>query len=158
MTLTAPLKTLVRDPRQYTRHVHGLAGAFNVSLLELDVPPEMAGAKVAERQVLCRPVVDETSYAVAMHELGHILAPSGALRVATGDADNWELKMAEEEAAWEWAEHYVLDWTPAMEQVKALSLGSYRTHYEQHRRVQSQRARQVVAPVSAFVKQIAWHS
>lgn len=136
----------VKGAMTLSAHVHGLAAAFGVKLIEDPaLAPETAGAIPRpwmvpvdvgpEGLVVARPVTDETSYAVVLHELGHVSAPSGQLgpelefRRVGGPpttARDWALLVTEEEAAWEWARHYALDWTPAMESVCQYSLSTYR--------------------------------
>lgn len=71
--------------------------------------------------VFVKPITDETLYAVAMHELGHCIAPNGNIQ----GPDRPRLKVLMETVAWEWAEHHALDWTIAMQHVKAFALGTY---------------------------------
>lgn len=114
-------------PAALAQHAHALARAFDVRLLEapnIATTPEHAMALVAVRTVVVAPIADDTTYAVALHELGHLIAPCGSLpRRAAQSVAN--LTRDEEAAAWEWAEHHALDWTPAMEHVKTLALASY---------------------------------
>lgn len=61
---------------------------------------------------------------MALHELGHLAAPTGALRVTVGgDAAN--LQRDEEDAAWTWARHYALVWTPVMDALATWAEGTY---------------------------------
>lgn len=81
------------------------------------------------------PVTGETTYAVALHELGHCLSPMGMLRSEMSKdmrsmnrlttKRDVALQLEEERAAWDWAEHYALEWTPAMQAVKKMCLGAY---------------------------------
>lgn len=170
MTLTAPLKTLVRHPRQYGDHARAVAAAFSVALVETQMAPEDAKAgkgRAVGGVVFCAPVTDDTTYAVAMHELGHVLSPLGSLghdRVAAAPTAAWRLKLTEEHAAWEWAQHYALDWTPAMDAVKAWALSTYDVGYADHLRNDANAVRQATAPrkrmtaVGDFAKTIKWHS
>ena len=107
-------------------HVLDLARAFDVRVVESDaIVHEAAAAAPRERVVVCTPITDETLYAVALHELGHVLAPAGWLPGVEGNP--LRIKVAEEEAAWEWARHYALEWTDAMEQVATWALSTYTT-------------------------------
>lgn len=115
----------MRGPADWRQHVHDLAAAFDCRVIESDqLRPDEALGIQRFRIVLCRPVTDETSYAVALHELGHLVAPLGVVRhVVRGDHGN--LLRIEEEAAWEWARHYALDWTPLMESVSRWAESTY---------------------------------
>lgn len=119
------------------RHAHELARAFGVHLIEeARLKPEEAAAVPHLRAVVVSPIIDETTYAVALHEIGHVASPTGYLRVVKETDNAVEVRQlvsgshadaqrAEEDAAWEWAQHYALDWTPAMEAVKAYGRGTY---------------------------------
>ncbi|MBE3072755.1 MAG: hypothetical protein IMZ67_07240 [Acidobacteria bacterium] len=140
------MSLVVKTPMVLAAHVHGVAAAFGVTLVEDPaLAPEQAGAIPRpgmvpagvgpEGVVVARPVTDETSYAVVLHELGHVIAPSGQLGLelecrrrggTPTTARDWALLVVEEEAAWEWAKHDALDWTPAMESVCQYALSTYR--------------------------------
>lgn len=121
------------------QHIIDLATAFNVELMAAPTAEASAAGYVTadkplplaqRRRLICIvPVTDETSYAIALHELGHALSPMGMILDKGSNeldsASDIRLRLAEEEAAWEWAQHYALDWTCAMEQVKAIGLKSY---------------------------------
>lgn len=106
-------------------HARALAAAFDIRLIEAPaLKPEEALALSRWRVALCHPVIDDTTYAVALHEMGHLASPTGVLRtVATGDQSR--LMRDEEDAAWAWARHYALVWTPAMQAVAAWAEGTY---------------------------------
>ena len=87
--------------------------------------------------VVAPPITDETSYAVVLHEMGHHLSALGNVRNVSAvptpvpgchprERHRWAaLKLVEEDAAWEWAQHYALVWTVAMEQTRILCYGTY---------------------------------
>jgi hypothetical protein len=129
----------VDDMRQ---HVQDLANAFGIDLLLSDDTPPDVGAAIQHpdgkhRAVLAKTVTDETSYAVVLHELGHHLSPLGTVRHELREKEpapgchprerhRWiNLKLMEEQAAWDWAQHYALCWTTAMEMVKMQTYGTY---------------------------------
>lgn len=68
------------------------------------------------RLIKIRPVKTAITYAVALHEIGHIL---GARQSGT--------RMDKEVGAWEWAEKNALEWTPTMSATRAKALRSYLT-------------------------------
>ncbi len=127
--------------QQLACHARDIGRTFNVhTRVDGSLAPDDAGAghlrdaatgqKLSRRCVKHRPITDETSYAVAMHEYGHCLAPDGTLvferrlfRMSVADA---RLQYHEEEAAWAWAEYYAIQWTPIMEVVKAQALATYK--------------------------------
>ena len=95
-------------------HVEQLAKAFDVRLIISDqLRPEEACAIPHMRIVLAAPIHEALGYAVVLHELGHLVAPVGALNVPRTP----QAKCAEEEAAWAWARYMALDWTEPMEQL-----------------------------------------
>ncbi|GLR77503.1 hypothetical protein TSO5_26130 [Azospirillum sp. TSO5] len=67
-----------------------------------------------ERRVKIRPVKSAATYAVALHEVGHILGP-------------WQsqTRLCSEAGAWMWAKEHALLWTPVMEQKLRACLASY---------------------------------
>ncbi len=122
-------------------HVAALASAFGVRLLvNPAIPPEAARAGTgrlagaALKLVEVAPVTDETTYAVALHEVGHHIAPCGTVDLesaqgrATGEPAtlaDWNLLVLAEESAWEYAAYHALCWTDPMAFVKQWSLGTY---------------------------------
>jgi len=120
--------------RDLQRHAHELAIAFDVALHENpELAPEQAFGVAPLRAVMIAPIIDETTYAVALHEIGHLASPTGVLRHVTKDGDVYQavsgssanVLCIEEDAAWQWAQHYALDWTPAMDAVKTWARGTY---------------------------------
>ena len=118
MALPAPKPT-------FQAHARELARAFNARLIESDqLKPEEALALPPLRVVLCAPITERLTYAVALHELGHLAAPLGALRaVVAGNREN--LRRDEEDAAWAWARHHALEWTPEMEALAQWAEATY---------------------------------
>lgn len=126
------------NDRRLARHVGELAAAFGVQLVVcVGMPPEQAGAGLLRDKPFIKiaPVIDESTYAVGLHELGHCLSPTGMLHAEMSNTMRTTqqfssvrdvmLKLEEERAAWRWAQHYALEWTPLMTYVKVLSLDSY---------------------------------
>lgn len=106
-------------------HARELASAFDVRLIESSLlQPEEALGITRLRVALVSTIVDRTTYAVALHEIGHLASPTGIVRhVCSGD--RWNLLRIEEDAAWAWARHYALLWTPDMEAVARWAEGTY---------------------------------
>jgi len=109
------------------RHAQDLAAAFKLRLIECAQlkPDEALALKLYGGLAFVSPIVDETTYAVALHELGHLVAPTGALRAAGVVGDRANLKRDEEDAAWTWARHYALTWTPVMDALAHWAEGTY---------------------------------
>lgn len=135
---------------RYAKHISDLAAAFHVRLIvERRARPERAAAGTIivrgqedvhhsqrERCISIAPVIDETTYAVALHELGHCLHPMGMVSLTHGSLTmrktkqcstlaDVRLELEEERAAWEWAHQYALEWTPSMTAVERLSYNTY---------------------------------
>jgi len=113
-------------------HARGLAEAFKLRLIESpQLRPDEAVALSHIGVALVAPIIDETTYAVALHELGHLASPTGALRaaIARGTSlspeDRARLMRDEEDAAWTWARHYALTWTALMDSLANWAEGTY---------------------------------
>lgn len=65
------------------------------------------------RSVRLSPVKSEITYAIALHEIGHILG------------DYPKTRIDKEVAAWQWAKTYALTWTPTMQAAAVKRLGNY---------------------------------
>jgi hypothetical protein len=85
------------------------------------------------------PVIDETTYAVALHELGHCLHPTGRVNDSHGSRTmrtlnevatiaDMRYQLLEEHSAWEWARANALTWTPPMQAVHDWAVGTYHAH------------------------------
>lgn len=105
------------------QHVHELAKAFDVRVIEsVLLKPEEAFAVQGPRLVICSLIIEKTTYAVALHEMGHLVSPTGVL---LGVLRTPAVRLDEEQAAWEWARHHALDWDDVMESVAQFGLRSY---------------------------------
>ena len=74
-------------------------------------------------EIWIRPVRSPRAYAVALHEIGHILGRHQLSGVA----------LTRERWAWDSARRNALQWTPAMERQARWCLESYRQHKESKR-------------------------
>lgn len=83
------------------------------------------------------PVMDETTYAVALHELGHCLSALGQCGMYEGSQSmrrnnvyatlrDVRLQLEEEMAAWAWARQNALEWTEVMSHVEQMTFDTYR--------------------------------
>lgn len=132
MTLKRPGRTV----QELFAHVQEIAAAFGVTIVaDQTIKPEQSCAVPAMKAVIVAPITTEFHYAITMHELGHLIAPNGSI---DGSLD---MNMVQETAAWDWAEHYALDWTIEMEAAKVHGLESHRRGTEiQRARAQAQNA------------------
>jgi hypothetical protein len=124
MTKTTNANT---TPAALQAHARELAKAFDVRLIESDqLKPDEALALPNLRVALVSPVIDETTYAVALHEMGHLAAPLGFVpRVAGVVGRPDDMLRTQEDAAWDWAKHYALLWTPLMDRLANWARGTY---------------------------------
>src|SRR6516164_11855839 len=67
-------------------------------------------------EIWIRPVRSPRAYAVALHEMGHIL----------GRHQRSQAVLVRERWAWDWARRNALDWTPAMQRHADWCLESYK--------------------------------
>lgn len=111
-------------PGELRRHALDLAVAFDIHLLNHGGAVQEGFAMPDARIVAIAEITEETSYIIALHEMGHIAGPGGFIRTHA-NTESFTAKLHEEQCAWAWAEHYSLIWTVAMEQVKAFGLKSY---------------------------------
>jgi hypothetical protein len=125
------------DIDRYRQHLFQLAHRHHLCLTEAaQHARDEAFADVQNTMVQIFPVTDDTSYAVALHEMGHIVAKDGhggwratkhttvgetiaMLEVAAYD------RLTEECAAWAWAEAQAVEWTAGMAQTRRYSEGTY---------------------------------
>ncbi len=143
-------------PEQRRKHCHDLAKAFDVRLIEdSKLPPEHARADVANRTVFSAPIADETIYAVVLHEMGHVLAPAGALRTESTRLSSG-LMLHEEQAAWEWAQHYALEWTAVMQGLREWALRTYAEDTPVPVPVTPPAPTRKMHDVATFAKKIRW--
>jgi hypothetical protein len=77
-----------------------------------------------KRHVRLSPVKTAVTYAIALHEIGHVVGEQKGLRIDR------------EVQAWEWAEANAVEWTEPMIVRAAKSIGSYLKMCERHRSMQ----------------------
>jgi hypothetical protein len=83
------------------------------------------------RIVHVAPITDHAMYAVALHELGHLIADGGVdyprrLAMAVfGLNPRREDCLREEQIAWQWAMEHALCWTVEMTRVRDSSIATY---------------------------------
>ena len=75
-----------------------------------------------KRHIDIREVKSAITYAVALHELGHILGPRQS-----------GVRIEKELGAWEWAVDNALEWTPVMARKAVRSLESYLAWARRHK-------------------------
>lgn len=123
----------------YAQHIAQLAVANHIIVDEHpDIPPHggvariMAVAtttgRIPARVIQIHPVIDETTYCVALHEMGHLCAPGGMVPIDIM-ATPFQIqchKIDQEDAAWRWAREHAMEWTGPMESVYAWARETYR--------------------------------
>jgi len=117
--------TRIPDTPELQAHAHALAKGFQKRLIESSqLRPEEAFALPHLQLAVISTIVDVTTYAIALHELGHLAAPTGSIRGAV-EGDRASLQRVEEDAAWTWARHYALIWTDVMDRLAQWAEGTY---------------------------------
>lgn len=122
----------MKTPAELQQHAIEL-GAANKVIIILDPTMSVYACKSSQdpaRNVTCISMVPITSkyvYAIAMHELGHVIAPDGCLHA--GDANNRLLKLQSEQNAWKWAAANAIMWDADMTKFAEQALRTY-THRE----------------------------
>lgn len=161
--MTRPQRpTKIPTVQELAEHARSIARAFNIHLeegTEYSPEPHLASAVLLDysfldpslvmRGVFVQPITNECMYAITMHELGHHCAPNGQIitrpvRRKDGTVVQKEdrlMNIVAERAAWEWAEHYALDWTTAMEQAKVFGLATYEKSHARYLREDAQAKR-----------------
>ena len=116
----------------FAEHVSSLATQHNVFVIvETSLPPDGGAAFGPLRTIIIAPVIDETTYMVAMHELGHLIAPGGLGGTASNNlALSMCALMDQEDAAWTWARAHAMIWTDLMEHWAQWARETYRQTLE----------------------------
>ena len=104
----------------YAEHVNALLEMHGVSV-EWKEGYFKGRAWRRERKIKIAPVRTAVTYAIALHELGHVLGRQSGLRIDR------------EVQAWEWAEANALEWTEPMIVKAAKCVASYLKMCERHR-------------------------
>lgn len=160
------------DSQRLARHIAELCKAFKVKLVvRAGMSPDRAGAGISPKGkhfIRVYPIIDECTYAAALHELGHCVDPRGMLhhehtplkcehcgaacrvpptgifamrcRHCKRRFHPWvvlnhlrqpaslrdvHLRIEVEEAAWAWAKHFALEWTPNMQRTMDMTFETY---------------------------------
>lgn len=98
--------------KQLAAHVRKLCRQHGIRLQFDDKSPEKAF--FVERRVQTKTVRSKASYAVALHEIGHLVSKTAS-----------RPSLFQEGAAWQWARTEALCWTPSMTRAMLKSLGGY---------------------------------
>jgi hypothetical protein len=93
-------------------HVTDLLQRHNIAY---SFHPYSSVGRIFMREVRIPPIESPTAYAIALHEIGHILGRHQYSR-SPAVRERW---------AWRWARANALQWTPAMEVHKQICLVSY---------------------------------
>ena len=111
-------------PTYQQRHIQHLT-AFHQVIVQYCPFFHLAQSLMSERRILIPDVVDDPSYCVALHELGHVLEPTQR-RINVVEAWIGTPNIHHNEiSAWRWAQEHALWWTPEMDAVMQYSLSTY---------------------------------
>lgn len=175
-------------PDAMRKHIDELAKAFNVRVVHHEGAPDEAAAlnlgeflgamlfgherssdrKAVEQELdydiaFSRPVTDETSYAVVLHELGHRIHPNGHLpqehKAARHDQErHLAIQMLEEDNAWDWAMNHALQWSDLMDTVRRNTIATYQAGSERYhaaKAIRERRGRRSAAKLSSMLNRAA---
>ena len=135
------ISTNISDPSRFDqtpdfRHIITLAREANISLEVCGRCTNSFADPHGRRVHIPPPDGSDEAYAVALHELGHLLDPQGVqlsqdqmMGVKLGlthDPEDTLAVYSEELAAWDWARRHAQRWTPEMEYRAQEGLSSYR--------------------------------
>jgi hypothetical protein len=98
-------------------HIFALCAKQGIVIRWCRRPTEALAIREFE-EIDIAPIRSEISYAVALHEIGHIVGRHQLSRNS----------MVRERWAWRWAQRNALTWTPTMERVRRKSLAFARDH------------------------------
>lgn len=124
------------------QHVQHLAVRHNIEIIHVPgmtidqacaqrVQASSLGLAVQLSFVYTPPVIDETSYSTAMHELGHLIAPNACEpNIEAQMAQSMVHKLEQEDRAWAWARENALVWTAEMETDARYARETYRKNLE----------------------------
>lgn len=134
----------MRSVAELAAHARELASAFKVRYIELSIPLEHAISAPAffsksvhsyynawllqngfVGEIRVPPITTEFHYAVVLHEQGHCVAPGGVIVPDKGSQRLRGMKLHEEQVAWEWAQHYALEWTTEMDAARRFGMETY---------------------------------
>jgi hypothetical protein len=99
----------------YAEHVAGLLAAHGIVVTERRGARGRAYAR--DRRIRIAPVRGPVSYAIALHEIGHVVAP-----MASGRQHR---RIDKEVRAWRWAMSAAVEWTERMDRTMQRSLAGY---------------------------------
>ncbi len=110
-------------------HLAALCAQHRVVVLEddrLELTQALAAPK--DRVVVMVPIVDDVTYGIALHEMGHIVAPGGHSTepVDREAVPGMEQLLGQEDAAWRWAIETALVWSAEMEAMHIWARETYR--------------------------------
>lgn len=132
---------------KYTAHIERLAAEHDVTLhlIPRDDTPHAIWTREVHHWSLenfesnngAVPVKDvDGAYAITLHEMGHVV--TGEVYGPDEYSVNWligaglviredtERALRMEQAAWNWAQHHALVWTPEMTRMREFGLNTYR--------------------------------
>lgn len=100
-------------------HIESLLLRNQISV-EWTAKPGTGRARRKTKWVRLSPVKSEITYAIALHEIGHVLG------------DYPKTRIDKEVAAWQWAKAYAVVWTPTMQDAAAKRLNKYLAWSRRH--------------------------
>lgn len=94
-------------------HLHHLSHRFNVAVVYHESKNIKGRAWRKDRCIRIAPIKSDVTYAIALHEMGHVVG------------DQPKSRIDREVAAWQWAKTYAISWTPVMQKAASTRLTNY---------------------------------
>jgi hypothetical protein len=117
-------------PPEMAHHITEIARTAGVTI----VPSTRGRAWRKRDRIAIPPIKSVKTYALALHELGHVLSPTQTGRRLDKEVD-----------AWRWARAHAREWTPVMQAYAAQCLVGY-VRWAVRRQAQDARGRIFIAP------------
>ena len=103
----------------YEEHINILLAEHEIIVDWRDKTNARSWRKI--RKVRLERVCGASSYAIALHEIGHVVGPQGGRR------------LEKEAQAWRWAQENAIEWTDGMERLAARCIETYLVWCERKR-------------------------
>lgn len=103
----------------YAEHIDKLLAEHGITADWRDRTPAMSWRRV--RRVRLEHVLGASTYAMALHEIGHIVGPQGGRR------------LEKEAQAWRWAQENAIEWTDGMARLASRCIETYLVWCERRR-------------------------
>lgn len=130
-------------------HADRLAVTHNVRIVYTAMDMRYSCANCEGREVYVPTIDSSSTYAVVMHELGHVIAPGAGRYHANMTA---EAKLGTEQLAWQWARQNAICWNQDMTDTMRFGLGGYEHNADAPTLTRDQARELVVQMINKILK------